>query len=274
MEYMITSDNIKLYYKVKGEGIPIIFIHGFSENHSSFRIQEKVLSKKYKIITYDLRGHGESNIGDKELNLERFALDLRELVDYLQLENVNLVGWSMGSSIIFEYINKFGLEKLSKICIIDKSVKVINDNNWELGLYHGDYTREDSIKDLNLIKEDWMKFGKNFIKIMAPYFNEVQMKIAIERLKENSPNVMYSMWKSMIEKDYRNVLDKITIPTLILFGEMSTLYSLEAGEYLRDNIKNSKLIVFENCSHLLVLENPIKLNKVLSEFIEEKTYRN
>lgn len=271
MEYIITSDETKIYYKVKGQGVPIIFIHGFSENHTCFRIQERVLSKEYKIITYDLRGHGKSDRWDRGLNLKRFSWDLKELIDYLKLEDVILVGWSMGASIIFEYVKNFGIDKISKLCIIDKSPKAINDNTWNLGLYHGEYTIKDAEKDLNLIKYDWMDFGERFIKTMAPYFNEDQMKIAREKLKENSPKVMYSMWESMIEKDYRNILDKISIPTLILFGEKSSLYSIEVGQYLRDNIRYSKLVVFEDCTHLLVLENPIKFHKVLGEFIEESS---
>lgn len=267
MAYMITSDDIKIYYEVKGEGIPIVFIHGFSEDHNSFRIQQRVLSKRYKTITYDLRGHGISDRIDKGLNLERFALDLRELIAYLQLEYVILVGWSMGASIIFEYINSFGLEKLSKICIIDKSPKAINDTTWDLGLYHGNYTMEDGMEDLKLIDNSWMKFAEKFIRTMAPYFNENQFKIAMEKINNNSPDIMYSMWESMIGKDYRDTLDKITIPTLILFGEKSTLYSVEVGEYLRGNIQDSKLIIFKGCTHLLVLENPIEFNRVLEEFL-------
>lgn len=268
MDYIITSDEINIFYKVKGSGVPIIFIHGFAEDHTCFRIQQRALSKQYKIITYDLRGHGQSDRTDKGLSLERFALDLKELIDFLKLEDVILVGWSMGASVIFEYINQFALERLSKICIIDKSPKLINDNTWRLGLYHGKYTRSDSIRDLNLIKNNWMEFGEKFIKTMSPYFNEDQRKIAMERLALNSQDVMYSMWQSMNEKDYRKTLDKIHIPTLLLFGEKSTLYSMEVGEYLRDNIKDSKLIVFKDCTHLLVLENPIKFNKLLNEFIE------
>lgn len=269
MLYMITSDNIKIHYRVKGEGVGIIFIHGFSEDHNSFRIQERALSKGYKVITYDLRGHGLSSGRDRGLNLERFALDLKELIEYLQLERVNLVGWSMGGSIIFEYINKYGLENLSKICIIDKSPRSINDKTWDLGLYHGKYTWEDSILDLELIKNNWIGFGEKFIKTMAPYFNESQINIAMEKMKTNSPIVMYSMWKSMMEKDYRNLLKEITIPTLLVFGGKSTLYSRETGEYLRDNIKDSKLTIFEDCTHLLVLENPIRFNRVLGEFIKK-----
>lgn len=267
MQYLTTTDKANIYYEIKGEGLPIVFIHGFTEDHNSFRIQQKVLSKKYKIITYDLRGHGKSDRVDYGLNLERFALDLRELIDYLKLEDILLVGWSMGASIIFEYISSFGMERLSKICIIDKSPKTINDHTWNLGLYHGKYTMDNAIRDLELIKSNWMEFANRFINLMAPYFTDKQIKIAMEKMKDNSSNVMYFMWKSMIEKDYRDILEKITVPTLIVFGEKSTFYSIEAGEYLLNKIKDSKLEIFEDCTHLLVLENPIKFNRVLEEFI-------
>lgn len=268
MESFITSDSANIYYEVKGEGLPIVFIHGFTEDHNSFRIQQRALSKKYKVITYDLRGHGVSDRVDYGLSIERFALDLRELIDYLKLEKVVLVGWSMGASIIFEYINLFGLENIYKLCIIDKSPRTINDDDWNLGLYHGKYTKEDALKDLELIKNNWMDFAERFIRTMTPYFDEKQFKIAMNKMGSNSPHVMYSMWKSMIEKDYRNMLERITVPTLIIFGGKSTFYSVDTGEYLKENIKNSKLIIFDDCTHLLVLENPIKFNKELESFIE------
>ena len=267
MDHMISSDKSKIYYKIRGQGRPIIFIHGFSENHSCFRIQERVLSKEYKIITYDLRGHGQSNNEERDINLKRLSLDLKELIDHLQLENVNLVGWSLGAYIIFEYIKNFGVEKLSKICIIDKGPKMLNDNSWKLGLYHGKYSLQDSEKDLEHIKDDWLDFAYNFIHRMAPYFNHDQMEIARNKLSLNNPRVMYSIWKSMVQEDYRQVIKQISIPCLILFGGKSTLYSLQTGEYLKDNIRDSQLLIFENCTHLLVLENPIKFNKVLKEFI-------
>lgn len=272
MGVFITSDNVNIYYEIKGEGTPIVFIHGFTEDHNSFRIQQRALSKKYKVITYDLRGHGVSDRVNYGLNMERFALDLRELIDYLEIEGIILVGWSMGAWVIFEYINLFGLEKISKICIVDKGPKVINDNNWNLGLYHGKYTMEDALKDLDLIKNNWMKFAEKFIKTMTPYFNESQLKIAMDKMKKNSPHVMYSMWKALIEKDYRDILSRISIPTLIIFGGKSTFYSVDVGKYIKEKIKDSQLIIFEDCTHLLVLENPIRFNRVLEEFINNKNH--
>lgn len=267
MEYFVTSDHIKIYYKIKGEGKTIIFIHGFSEDYNSFRIQQNVLSESYKTIVYDLRGHGISERVDYGLNLERFALDLKELIHRLELKNVTLVGWSMGGSVIFEYIRQFGTDNIYKICLVDIGPKSLNDNEWDKGLLHGKYKIEDYTKDLVLIDKNWMDFAEKFIKLMSPSFDIKQFNIALEKMGRNSPHVMYYMWKSIGEKDYRDVLEKIDVPTLILVGGKSTFYSIETGEYLRDNIHNSKLVVFEDCTHLLVLENPIKFNRVLKEFI-------
>lgn len=270
MTYFQTTDNTNLYYEIKGEGKPIVFIHGFGESQDSFRIQKRALSKKYKVITYDIRGHGLSDKVDYGLNMEVFATDLKELMEHLKLEDLVLVGWSMGASIIFEYINQFGEENLSKICIIDKGPKTLNDGDWNLGLYNGKYSLEDAQKDLNLIKSNFMEFGKQFIMKMTPYFDEKQLEIGLSRIMKNEPSILYEIWKDMIKRDYRFILDKITVPTLIIFGGKSTFYSIEAGQYLKDNIKNSKLEIFEDCTHLLVLENPIRFNRVLEEFIADE----
>lgn len=269
MPYFKSTDNINLYYEIHGQGKPIVFIHGFGESQDSFRIQKRALSKKYKVITYDIRGHGQSDKVDYGLNMERFALDLKELMEFLELKDIILVGWSMGAYIIFEYINLFGEENISKICLIDKGPRTLNDEAWSLGLYHGKYTIEDLDRDLDLIKNNFIEFGKKFIKTMTPYFDEKQFEIGLNRIMKNDPSILHILWKDMVNRDYRFILSKITVPTLIIFGGKSSFYSIETAEYLKNKIKNSKLVVFEDCTHLLVLENPIRFNRVLEEFIVE-----
>ena len=269
MPYITTKDSENIYYEVKGEGRPIIFIHGFADDHNSFKIQQRALSKKYKIITYDQRGHGLSTKVNFGLNLERLAIDLCELMSQLELDDVVLVGWSMGASVIFEYIKKYGINKLLKICIVDKGPKIINDDNWQLGLYHGSYMIDDAMDDLDTIKNNWSKFSSNFINTMALNYSESQRKISIQKMIKNCPNAMYSLWNSMVEKDYRPILKKISIPTLIVFGGKSSFYSVEVGKYLHQEIKDSRLKTFENSTHLIILEEPIRFNKILEEFILE-----
>lgn len=267
MSYFKTSDNANIYYEINGEGIPIIFIHGFSESGDVFRIQKRVLSKLYRIITYDIRGHGKSDKVEYGLNMDRASLDLKELINHLGLDKFIVVAWSMGASILFQYIDTFDTEKLQKIIIVDKSPKMINDVDWDLGLYHGEYNMENWQDDLNLLKNNFSEFIKKFTHNMSPNLSEREFEIALVKLEKNIPKVLYEFWKSMGENDYRNTLKKIDIETLLVFGRNSRLYSIDTGEYLKNNIRKSKLEIFYQNGHLLVLENPRKFNKVLEDFI-------
>lgn len=267
MNFFQTSDNVNIHYDISGKGIPIVFIHGFGENGDVFRIQKRTLSKKYRIITYDIRGHGKSDIVEYGLNMNRLSIDLKELIDYLGVNRLIIVAWSMGASILLEYIKNFGTDQLHKICIVDKSPKMLNDESWNLGIYGGKYNIENLKNDLKLLREDFPKFSKEFIEKMSLDLNEKEIEIALEKMNKNSPKVLHCLWKSMGESDYRDILKDIDIDTLIVFGKNSCLYSIETGEYLRESIKQSRLEVFPENGHLLILENPKKFNKILDDFI-------
>ena len=260
-----TSDGVELFFQIQGEGRPVVFIHGWSADHTKFDPQFEELSKKYKVITYDLRGHGKSERPEKGLTLNRFAIDLKELMEYLELKDVALVGWSMGTSIIFEYVKTYGVSGLSSITIIDMTPKLINDDKWKLGLYHGKYKLKDAMNDLTTMYEDLLSFAEPFLKITIPYLSQSELQQALERFKNNTPHILAAMWYAMVYNDYREVLPKITVPTQIIYGDKSTLYSKETAEYLNSKIPNSKVIPFENCTHLLIVENPDKLTQVVDE---------
>jgi len=261
----LTNDNAKIYYEVKGEGKAIIFIHGWSCNHMFFKKQINDLSKKYKVITYDLRGHGDSEITNDGYTLDRYAKDLKNLIEFLNFKDVSLVGWSMGTHIIFDYIKQFGCENLNKISFIDMSPKLITDKQWTLGLY-GKFSHEDNLNTLVPMNADW----KGFIPAIfakSGCRNKEDLKWSDEQAANNSTIVLTRMWISMSSQDYRDVLPKITIPTLITYGEESYLYNADNSEHMRDIIKDSKLVPFPKCGHALMLEEPEMFNKVLMDFV-------
>jgi pimeloyl-ACP methyl ester carboxylesterase len=266
MEFIITDDNTKIYYKIQGCGTPVILVHGFTATHDVFRVLQKLLSKNHMAISYDLRGHGLSS-ESSNITLGVLAQDLRELIEKLELKNIILVGWSLGASVIFEYIKRYGFNNIMKLSIIDSSPKIINDKSWDLGLYHGKYYIEDALEDLNKMISDWNNYSEEFMSKMAPELTKTQLRIAIEAVSINNKYAMIDIWKSLIYKDYRDILKEITIPALLMFGGKSTLYSTRVGEYLKSNIKESGLIVFEQNTHLLVQESPIGINRALKEFI-------
>lgn len=260
-----TSDGINLFYEEKGNGKPIVFIHGWTADHTAFKQQVQDLSDKFRVVTYDLRGHGASDRAEKGLTMNRFAVDLEELMSYLELKDVTVVGWSMGSSIIFDYVRTYGVSRLSSVCIVDMTPKLINDDEWKFGLFHGKFTVKDTFNALTTMCNNWMDYAKEFVQVTVPYLKGDQLEPVYDAMSKNSPHVMYSMWIAMSANDYRDVLDKITVPTYIIYGKSSTLYSQETAYYLESKIPDAKIIPFENCTHFLVAENPKKFSESVLE---------
>lgn len=260
------SDGVKLFYKQQGEGNTIVLVHGWSADHTAFDQSFDELSKNYQVISVDLRGHGSSDRPEKGLSLKRFATDLEELMEHLNLQDVTLVGHSMGGSTIFEYVRYFGVHRLKSVSIFDMTPKLVNEGDWNFGLYHGKYTREDSLNDLTVINEDFSEFAKPFFKIAVPYLTDDLMNEQLELvINNNTPHILSAMWHAMAVADFRDVLPNITVPTQIVYGEKSTLYSKETADYLASKIPQAKVVPFENCTHLLVVENPAKTTEVIEE---------
>ena len=119
MPFYSTDDGTRLYYEIHGRGEDnIIFIHGLTANHRHFKYQVNGLKSKFRILTYDITGHGDSDLHNHDLILRRLANDFNEVIRLFNVTNVTLVGWSLGVHVIFEYIKEFGQKCINKICII------------------------------------------------------------------------------------------------------------------------------------------------------------
>ncbi len=88
-------------------------------------------------------------------------------------------------------------------------------------------------------------------------------------MKNNIPHVMSSMWMAMALGDYRDVLPAIDVPAFLPYSNGGDMYNRKHGEYMHENIKNSTLVIFEDCGHSLFLEDPIKFNAEYENFLNQ-----
>jgi non-heme chloroperoxidase len=267
MPYFATEDNCKLYYEEHGDGKAVVFIHGWSCNRHYFRKQLPVFQDHYRVLSYDLRGHGDSDRTEYGLTLAQFAKDLKDLIAYRGLKDVTLIGWSMGVHIIFEYIAQYGCENLSHLVLIDVTAKMMTDEKWTYGLFDN-YDRKAAMEYLEDIAKCWDHVAEGFVPAMFadgyPMKEDVEWTLA--QAKKNTPHVMVNMWLAIVQKDYRDLLPKITVPTLITYGAKKSLYCPENSQYLQEKIKNSELAAF-NGGHIHFMQDSDHFNKVVMDFI-------
>ncbi|RDW17084.1 alpha/beta fold hydrolase [Oceanobacillus chungangensis] len=262
MPYVKLDSETKLFYEEKGNGQTIIFIHGVMMSSKFFYKQIPFFSKKYRTIALDLRGHGQSSKVAHGHTVAQYARDLQTFIEKLELKDVILVGWSMGSFVVWDYVNQFGTENIKAVTIVDQSASDFLWPNWEHGAF--DFAALTGL--MQIIQEDQHGFNRNFIDGMfkeKPSDEDVQWILAeMNKLPASiESTIVYN--QSIV--DYRETLSNIDVPTLICFGTVG-FFTIEAGAYIQERIAGSTLVAFENSSHLLFLEETDKFNRELDTF--------
>ena len=149
MSYFTLKNGENLYYETHGTGEKtIVMLHGWTTTHEVFEPVISEISKHARCIVYDHRGHGKSKDANSEhVTMDTLAEDLHEIILGLGLHDITLLGWSMGAGVVLNYTRLFGCEEIGRIILCDMTPRQMNDDDWKLGLYQGQYTKEDMERD-------------------------------------------------------------------------------------------------------------------------------
>ena len=126
MSYFVTEDHCRIYYEDRGpkDAQCIVFVHGGGCNRFFYKKNVPVLAKKFRVLSYDQRCHGDSDKPEYGTYFARMARDLRELLEALDMHKVVLVGHSMGMDVIWQYIKDYGLTNVEQTCICMSGIQV------------------------------------------------------------------------------------------------------------------------------------------------------
>jgi len=259
-----TASDLKQYYTDSGNknGIPIIFIHGFPFDSTTWQEQVNILPSRFRAITYDVRGHGQSERGPLPYSLEFFVDDLFALIEKLELGKPILCGLSMGGYIALRAFER--RPDLFKGLILCDTRSEADTNQAKINRANAIKTvqaqgskkyAEDSIKNL---------FWEDNIKANIPAVNVIK-----ETIIKTSPDALCATLMALAARtDTTEALTDIKIPVLIIVGEHDKLTPPIAAEALHENIQGSELVVIKNAGHLSNLENPGEFNAALLKFLD------
>ena len=129
----IIVNDIKINYQIRGEGEPLILIHGGSGSSMHWLYQVPELSKHYRVIVYDVRGHGKTDKPKQQYSIELFSEDLSELMNKLEIDEAHIIGHSLGGMIAQQFALNFpnrilSLVLTSTLCNISKRFETLLDN--------------------------------------------------------------------------------------------------------------------------------------------------
>jgi proline-specific peptidase len=237
-----------------GEGEPIIFSHGCMSDCSVWNSQIEFFSKKYKVITYDQRGHGISDKPKADYSIETLSNDLYCLIQELNLEKVILVGHSMGGMTALTFALNH-LDKVSKLVLVGTSAKMSFSGRIQLRNMLHIFSYE--------------SLARRMIDFQYYEPSEQVKEKALERAMKTPKFAAYECFTEFMKNyDIRDRIYEIKVPTLIIVGEKDTATPVEMSQDLNREIKGSKLQIIPDCNHMVMIDKPNELNEIIEEFIK------
>ena len=274
MPFFSVDDETKIYYEETGKEKKetVLIIHGLGSSHFKLKDFINEFRDEYHVVCYDHRGHGSSDSPKIHINIQRLAKDLNELIQYLDLKDINVIGHSMGAATVFNYINQFGTSKLKSLTVVDMSPYLRNDG-WKGGIAQGNWTDEDYFRDLDRMFDDLPEANWYICKeAMNPELKKIPKeleKVMIDSIRNGSidPLINAGLWYSLFRTDQRPFIQKITFPFLYIMPDYP-LYNMITVNFYKDNVKGKFQLEknFPKTTHLILMEKPKEVADSIKKF--------
>jgi len=266
------SKAIKLAYNDYGSGQPVILIHGWPLNRAMWEYQiDSLVTNGYRVISYDRRGFGESSKPWNGYDYDTLARDLKDLIETLKLENVILVGFSMGGGEVARFIGNYGTSLIDKAVLVSAVTPFMmkTDDNDAVDAFVFDGMKEGISKDR---PQFFKEFGKNFYNydtFKSERISEAMLEFTWNLAMQGSRKATLDCVDSFGKTDFRKDCEKFDIPTLIVHGDGDQIVPLEfSAKRAKELISNPKLEVIKDAPHGLVTTHHKEFNSLLLDFLK------
>ncbi len=272
------ANGIKISYDLKGKGFPLILIHGFGSKKEIWKPQIIDFSKKYKTITFDLRGTGKTDRPNYPYTMEMFADDIKGLIDYLKIESVHLIGRSLGGMIAQNFVLKYP-QNVRKLVLI--ATNAIFDDESAV-----DLVINNRIKDIELLKKDpvkafWNKslfvYHQKFRQELKQnpkkkFYNAFSLEDLIEESTINPSRAqdIINQGNAMKGHNTLNRLNQIKNETLLLAASHDRLIPKSLMVEINKRISNSILKIIDKAGHFMTVSRATEVNNIILDFLNSK----
>ncbi len=268
----IDSGDVTLSYTDSGgDGRPVVLIHGWPLSGASWSEQVPALTDAgYRVLTYDRRGFGDSDKPEEGYDYDTLAGDTSALLDGLDLEDVTLVGFSMGGGEIARYVGAHGDGRLHSVVFAGAVPPYLlkTDDNPDGGLEDGDVEEmKDGVRDDRFGFLDG--FTRDFFSADGDLkVTEVQRQEALQLTTPARDEAVLACIDAFARTDFRNDLSRVSVPTLVIHGGSDAIVPFEAsGRRTAEAISGATTVVVEGAPHGFNVSHAAELNKALLEFL-------
>jgi len=259
----LRSDDAEISYEIRGNGLPVVLLHPFPSNHEFWYPSAAAFEARYRLILPDLRGHGDSEIGDGPALMQKHAGDIARVLDAAGIGKAAFVGCSIGGYILFEFWRRFR-DRVTALALCDTRPQADETE-----------ARANRLKAAAGVLEQGTE---QFLDGMIPKFIGRTAIATRPDLVEGARAMMRKMSAEDISLVQQGMaarpdsvadLKSINVPTLIVIGEEDGFSTVADGEFMRQNIAGSQLKVIPKAGHYAPWEQPEAVGKILRQFLDD-----
>ena len=269
MPLFTTTDGVEIEYESRGDSGPaLMLVPGLSMGAWHWH-RQFALADRHRVVAMSPRGHGRSGRDEGGYTLAQVARDVHDLIEFLDLRDVTLVGWSMGSFVAFEYVAAFGHQHLRGLCSVDMTPRNTRDEQWEHAVF-GDLDMAKVVAASGKILHNRVGWQRGLSVACfasgAPTDDTVLDGWTREGLSASTGSVL-SYWIDLANSDWRPLMPELSLPTLIVHGAKSLACPTDVGSWMERAIPASRLCMFAESGHAPFWEEPERFNAEVARFV-------
>lgn len=268
MPFYERNDAVSIHYVDEGAGNPVVFIHGWSLSGAVWARQREFFSRRYRCISPDLRGHGDSSAPASGYDVHEMAADVSALFKSLDLSGATLVGWSLGVLVALSAYTELK-ERLSGIVLVSGTPKFVASDDYPFGL------PEKETRGLSLrLKRSPERTFENFDRMMFTgnelngHGYPVMEKEILRTIQRPAPDVALRTLEALACADMRTVLSSIRVPVFLIHGDKDSICLPQASRYMTSLISGASLSLLKDTGHAPFLMRQEEFNRLLANFLD------
>ncbi len=258
----ITVNDIHLHYEISGQGQPVLLIHGLGSSIRDWEPQVAEFSRRYQVIVFDLRGHGQSDKPAGPYSLPLFASDTAGLLRALGVDTAHVVGISLGGCVAFQLA-------VDHPAVL-KTMTIVNSTPSGVALTQD--ARQEIDRRVAIVRQMGMRaMGQALVTNLFPKPEHAALRETfVERWAENDPDAYIEATRSLLGWDVSDRLAAIQCPTLFVSADQDYSPVAVKEAYVKQ-MPTAELVVIPDAHHATPLERPAEFNAVLARFLAQHT---
>lgn len=258
----IKSGDAEIAYHILGEGPPVVLLHPFPANHEFWLPVANALSARYRLILPDLRGHGDSGVGEGPATMEKHAADIFRVMDDAKVSRAPLVGVSIGGYVLFEFWREHR-DRVAALALCNTKAPA-----------DAPEARAARLQAANEVTERGTEpfFESMIPRLLGKTTRETRPDLvegALRMMRKMSPQDVAQVQRGMAARPDSVATSKtINVPTLLVTGEEDVLTGVNEAELMRQHIPNAQLRLLPKAGHYSPWEQSEEAGRVLRQFLD------